>query len=72
MGKWPAAGWAIIEMIAFAPSHQNGGPTSDCAGRCLGAQAGEAILRSVVGEGGFGGFRGGAETPFNLIFEATP
>src|SRR5206468_11149547 len=40
-------------------------------GRCLGAQAGEARLRGVVGEGGFSGFRRAAETPFNLIFEAT-
>ncbi len=37
---------------------------------CLGAQAGEARLRSVVGEGGFKRFRRVAETPFNLVFEA--
>lgn len=41
-------------------------------GRCLGAQAGEARLRAVVGEGGFSKFRRIAETPFNLIFEARP
>ena len=41
-------------------------------GRCLGAQAGEKRLRGVVSEGGFTGFRRAAETPFNLIFEATP
>jgi 2-polyprenyl-3-methyl-5-hydroxy-6-metoxy-1,4-benzoquinol methylase len=41
-------------------------------GRCLGAQAGEKRLREVVSEGGFSGFRRAAETPFNMIFEATP
>ena len=41
-------------------------------GRCLGAQAGEKRLREVVSEGGFRGFRRAAETPFNMIFEATP
>lgn len=40
-------------------------------GRCLGAQAGERRLRGVVGEGGFSGFRRAAETPFNLVYEAT-
>jgi 2-polyprenyl-3-methyl-5-hydroxy-6-metoxy-1,4-benzoquinol methylase len=39
-------------------------------GLCLGAQAGEARLRDVVEEAGFGSFRRAAETPFNLIFEA--
>jgi len=37
---------------------------------CLGAQAGEGRLRSVVGKGGFGRFRRATETPFNLVFEA--
>ena len=41
-------------------------------GRCLGAQAGEQRLRSVVAEGGFSKFRRAAETPFNLVFEARP
>ena len=41
-------------------------------GRALGAQAGEAQIREVVEEGGFGHFRRAAETPFNLIFEARP
>jgi len=41
-------------------------------GRCLGAQAGEKRLRAVASEGGFTGFRRAAETPFNMIFEATP
>ena len=39
-------------------------------GLCLGAQAGEARLRSVVRDGGFSRFRRAAQTPFNLIFEA--
>jgi SAM-dependent methyltransferase len=40
-------------------------------GTALGAQAGEARLREVVTGGGFGQFRRAAETPFNLVFEAT-
>lgn len=36
----------------------------------LGAQAGEARLRAVFSEAGFGHFRRAAETPFNLILEA--
>jgi SAM-dependent methyltransferase len=36
----------------------------------LGAQAGEARLRSVFAEAGFRHFRRATETPFNLIFEA--
>lgn len=39
-------------------------------GACLGAQAGEARLRSVAADGGFRQFRRVAETPFNLVFEA--
>jgi len=39
-------------------------------GLCLGAQAGEGRLRSVVMDGGFSKFRRAAETPFNLVFEA--
>jgi SAM-dependent methyltransferase len=39
-------------------------------GLALGAQAGEARLRTVVTEGGFTRFRRAAETPFNLILEA--
>ncbi|HEU4580890.1 MAG TPA: methyltransferase domain-containing protein [Polyangiaceae bacterium] len=39
-------------------------------GAALGAQAGEARLRSVFAEGGFQRFRRATETPFNLIFEA--
>lgn len=38
----------------------------------LGAQAGEARLKSVVNEGGFTKFRRATETPFNLVLEARP
>jgi 2-polyprenyl-3-methyl-5-hydroxy-6-metoxy-1,4-benzoquinol methylase len=42
-------------------------------GLALGAQAGEARIRDVVQTGGgFTRFRRAAETPFNLVFEATP
>jgi 2-polyprenyl-3-methyl-5-hydroxy-6-metoxy-1,4-benzoquinol methylase len=36
----------------------------------LGAQAGEAKLREVIGAGGFRTIRRAAETPFNMILEA--
>ena len=39
-------------------------------GLALGAQAGEARLRAVVTNSGFGRFRRAAQTPFNLVFEA--
>jgi SAM-dependent methyltransferase len=35
----------------------------------LGAQAGEARLRSVIESGGFTRFRRATETPFNMVFE---
>jgi SAM-dependent methyltransferase len=38
----------------------------------LGAQAGEARLREVADQAGFGSFRRAAETPFHLVFEARP
>ena len=41
-------------------------------GLALGAQAGEGRLRDVMMEAGFTRFRRAAETPFNLILEATP
>ncbi len=41
-------------------------------GLCLGAQAGEARMRTVVTSGGFTRFRRATETPFNLVFEARP
>ena len=41
-------------------------------GLALGAQAGEAKIREVVTEGGFGSLNRASETPFNLILEARP
>ena len=41
-------------------------------GPALGAQAGEARLRSVVTEGGLLPLRRATETPFNLVLEARP
>ncbi|MEV4352525.1 class I SAM-dependent methyltransferase [Actinoplanes sp. NPDC049596] len=41
-------------------------------GTALGAQAGERRLREVATTAGFTGFRRVAETPFNLVFQATP
>jgi hypothetical protein len=41
-------------------------------GLALGAQAGEARLKSVVCAAGFERFRRAAETPFNLVLEAKP
>ncbi len=41
-------------------------------GAALGAQAGEAKLREVIGKGGFSRIRRAAETPFNMILEARP
>lgn len=38
----------------------------------LGAQAGEAAIRSVVLSAGFSSFRQAAQTPFNLVYEAKP
>lgn len=40
-------------------------------GAALGAQAGEARLAEVIRAGGFGTVRRAAETPFNMVLEAT-
>jgi SAM-dependent methyltransferase len=39
-------------------------------GAALGAQAGEAKLRQVIGAGGFRNIRRATETPFNMVLEA--
>ncbi|HLH38307.1 MAG TPA: class I SAM-dependent methyltransferase [Bryobacteraceae bacterium] len=39
-------------------------------GAALGAQAGEARLAQVIGQGGFRHIRRAAETPFNMVLEA--
>jgi 2-polyprenyl-3-methyl-5-hydroxy-6-metoxy-1,4-benzoquinol methylase len=41
-------------------------------GAALGAQAGEAKLREVIGAGGFRSVKRATETPFNMILEAKP
>jgi len=41
-------------------------------GLCLGAQAGEARIREVIGSAGFTRFRRATETPFNIVYEARP
>jgi hypothetical protein len=41
-------------------------------GLALGAQAGEARVREVVTDAGFGHFARVAETPFNIVYEARP
>jgi hypothetical protein len=38
----------------------------------LGAQAGEARLKEVVKSAGFSKFRRATQTPFNMVFEASP
>ena len=40
-------------------------------GTALGAQAGEARLRDVIRSGGFTRVRRAAETPLNMVLEAT-
>ena len=44
---------------------------SQDVGTALGAQAGEARLREVICSGGFANVRRIAETPFNIVLEAT-
>ncbi len=46
------------------------GSLSQPVGAALGTQAGEARLREVLREGGFGSVRRAAETPLNLVIEA--
>ena len=43
---------------------------SQPVGRGMGAQAGEAGMRAVFEEAGYGHFRRAAETPFNIVYEA--
>ena len=45
---------------------------SQDVGAALGAQAGEARLRTVVTDAGFTSLRRVAETPFNIVLEARP
>lgn len=48
------------------------GSRSQEGAMCLGAQAGEARMRGVTEQGGFGSFRRTAQTPFNLVYEVRP
>lgn len=41
-------------------------------GMCLGAQAGEKRMKTVVNSAGFSRFRRATQTPFNLVYEARP
>jgi SAM-dependent methyltransferase len=41
-------------------------------GLCLGAQAGEKRMQSVISSAGFSRFRRATQTPFNLVYEARP
>ena len=85
----PDGTWMIVEPFASDLPEDNHNPvgrvfysasTMVCVphslsqhGPALGAQAGEARLRSVVVEGGgFKQFRRATQTPFNLILEARP
>jgi len=45
---------------------------SQDVGAALGAQAGEARLRTTVTEAGFSSLRRVAETPFNIVLEVKP
>jgi 2-polyprenyl-3-methyl-5-hydroxy-6-metoxy-1,4-benzoquinol methylase len=55
--------YAASTMVCVPASLAHHGPA-------LGAQAGEARLREVIGAGGFKRVRRAAETPFNLVLEA--
>lgn len=63
-----------VSRLYYAASTMVCVPTSldQEVGTALGAQAGEARLRDVVCRGGFSSCAKVAETPFNLILEATP
>jgi SAM-dependent methyltransferase len=80
--------WMIVEPYASDRREDNHNPVGrvfysastmlcvphslSARGPALGAQAGEARLRRIASEGGFGRFRRAAETPFNLVLEARP
>lgn len=74
----PMAGDALEENLnpvgrlyyGFSTMVCTPGSRSQEVGAALGAQAGEARLRSVAEEAGFTSFRRAAGTPFNLVLEA--
>jgi 2-polyprenyl-3-methyl-5-hydroxy-6-metoxy-1,4-benzoquinol methylase len=83
-GTWmivePRAGDSVPENLnpvgrayyAFSTLLCTPSSLSQEGGVALGAQAGEARLRSVLGAAGFTRVRRAAETPFNLVLEARP
>jgi len=83
-GSWmivePMAGDRLEDNLNPVGRIYFGGSTMFCVptslsqevGAALGAQAGEAKLREVIGTGGFRSIRRAAETPFNMILEARP
>jgi 2-polyprenyl-3-methyl-5-hydroxy-6-metoxy-1,4-benzoquinol methylase len=84
----PDGTWMIVEPFASDRPEQNhngvgrvfySASTMLCVphslafgGPALGAQAGEARLREVIGAGGFTRMRRATETPFNMVLEARP
>ena len=83
-GTWmivePAAGDRVEDNLgpvgrayyAFSTLLCTPASLSQPVGLALGAQAGEARIREIVRDAGFGEFRRVAETPFNMVFEARP
>jgi 2-polyprenyl-3-methyl-5-hydroxy-6-metoxy-1,4-benzoquinol methylase len=63
-----------VGRLCYAASTMICVPTSlsQEVGTALGAQAGEARLRELIGGAGFASVRRAAETPFNMILEARP
>jgi SAM-dependent methyltransferase len=57
--------YSASTMLCIPASLADGAPAA-----ALGAQAGEARIKSVVHEGGFTRFRRASQTPFNAVFEA--
>jgi SAM-dependent methyltransferase len=60
-----------FSTLLCLPNARSQAPGGD-GGAMLGAQAGEAAIRSVVLSAGFSSFRQAAQTPFNLVYEAKP
>jgi SAM-dependent methyltransferase len=81
-GTWmivePAAGDRVADNLnpvgrayyAFSTLLCTPASLSQEVGLALGAQAGEARIRGLVEEAGFGRFRRVTETPFNIVYEA--
>ena len=60
--------YSASTFICTPASRSQGG--ADAA--CLGAQAGEATLRAVLGNAGFSSIHRATETPFNMILDVRP